>query len=96
MTYYNSVTWECRPGEIEVLVNTTAYFIDSKTYRKSLDAATEEERRILKVVDQIWRQYDVDNSGALDKDETRKFIEDCYAKMPENNYDDSQFDEIFE
>ena len=27
------------------------------------------------VIDQIWTTYDVDNSGELDRDETRKFVE---------------------
>ena len=34
---------------------------------------------IAKVVDDIWAEFDNDNSGALDKEETKKFIE----KIPE-------------
>ena len=29
---------------------------------------------IKKCVDDIWNEYDVDGSGALDKDETKKFV----------------------
>ena len=36
--------------------------------------ATPEEQAIQGVIDQIWDTYDVDKSGALDKDETKKFV----------------------
>ena len=36
--------------------------------------STPEEQAIQGVIDQIWTTYDVDNSGALDKEETKKFV----------------------
>ena len=36
-------------------------------------ALTPEEQAIPGVIAQIWSTYDVDNSGALDKSETKKF-----------------------
>merc|ERR1712195_420562 len=38
--------------------------------------ATPEEQAIQGVIDQIWETYDVDKSGALDKEETKKFVQD--------------------
>lgn len=34
------------------------------------------------MIDLIWDKYDVDKSGELDKEETRAFIKDTYAKLP--------------
>ena len=39
---------------------------------------------IAKCVDDIWVQYDVDNSGALDREETKQFV-----KKTLNDMDDS-------
>ena len=35
---------------------------------------TPEEQAIQGVMDQIWETYDVDNSGCLDKEDTKKFV----------------------
>ena len=35
-----------------------------------------EEQAIYGVIDNIWDTYDVDKSGALDKEEARKYIQD--------------------
>ena len=54
------------------------------------------EKAITKLVNDIWGKYDVDNSGELDKDETRKFLTKILRDM---NYreelDDEDFDELF-
>ncbi len=33
---------------------------------------------INKCVDDIWREYDKDNSGELDREETKKFVGNTY------------------
>ena len=38
------------------------------------NANSEIDAVIGKCVDEIWSKYDVDNSGALDKEETKKFV----------------------
>ena len=47
---------------------------------------------IAKVVDDIWDEFDNDNSGALDKKETKKLIK----KMPEFSGGEELSDEDFE
>ena len=34
LTYYGSITWECFPGNVEVLVDIETYFLDSETFSK--------------------------------------------------------------
>ena len=41
----------------------------------------------MRCVDDIWRDYDADCSGELDKEETRKFVFDTLKEMS----DDCQF-----
>merc|ERR1712160_49823 len=41
-----------------------------------IQMSTPEEQAIQGVIDQIWDTYDVDKSGALDKEETKKFVQD--------------------
>merc|ERR1712100_743692 len=43
--------------------------------------ATPEEQAIQGVIDQIWETYDVDKSGELDKEETKKFVQDTLGNL---------------
>ena len=36
---------------------------------------------ISKCVDDIWREYDKDNSGELDREETKKFVSNTLKEM---------------
>ena len=38
---------------------------------------------IKKCVDDIWLEYDKDGSGALDKEETKKFVDNTLSEMPD-------------
>ena len=42
------------------------------------------------MIDQIWNTYDIDNSGALDKHETKKFLKEKFARF--RNFPDEVFD----
>jgi len=35
---------------------------------------SDQDKKIKEIIEQIWEIYDVDKSGELDKDETRKFV----------------------
>jgi len=51
---------------------------------------------IRKCVDDIWREYDKDNSGALDKEETKKFVQDTLGNLGSGDeFSDEAFDEVF-
>ena len=39
---------------------------------------------IMRCVDDIWRDYDEDGSGELDKEETRKFVFDTLKEMSDD------------
>ena len=58
--------------------------------------ATPEEQAIQGVIDQIWETYDVDKSGALDKEETKKFVQDTLGNLGSGDeFSDEAFDEVF-
>ena len=40
-----------------------------------------EQAQIQGVINQIWDNYDVDGSGALDFDEARVFLKKTFAKL---------------
>ena len=51
---------------------------------------------INKCVDDIWAQYDVDNSGALDRDETKEFVKKTLREMDDtDNFSEEDFDACF-
>ena len=58
--------------------------------------STPEEEAIAGVIDQIWDTYDVDRSGYLDKDETKKFVKDTLGNLSGGEeFSDEAFDEVF-
>ena len=66
------------------------------TFSRRLTPEVEQQRIYSQAVDKIWRQFDVDNSGALDKAETKRFLETVLADCPPpNNYEESRFEETF-
>merc|ERR1712244_214663 len=70
------------------------YNILTKTLQFNM--ATPEEQAIQGVIDQIWETYDVDKSGALDKEETKKFVQDTLGNLGSGDeFSDEAFDEVF-
>ena len=60
-------------------------------------ADSEIDQVIAKCVDEIWAKYDVDNSGALDKEETKKFVQDTLSDMQDGAaFSDDDFDKCFQ
>ena len=58
--------------------------------------STPEEQAIEGVIDQIWETYDVDKSGALDKEETKKFVQDTLGNLGSGDeFSDDAFEEVF-
>ena len=51
---------------------------------------------IRKCVDDIWAEYDKDGSGALDKDETKKFVQNTLHEMSDNGeFSEADFEACF-
>ena len=52
---------------------------------------------IAQCVDEIWDVFDDDNSGFLDKDETKRFVESTMKDMNDENYElsDEDFEQTF-
>ena len=49
-----------------------------------------------KCVDDIWDKYDTDRSGALDRDETRKFVQETLSEMKQGGeFTDEDFEACF-
>ena len=47
-------------------------------------------------MEKIWRTFDADHSGELDKEESRNFLRTVLADCPPpNNYDESEFEAVF-
>ena len=58
--------------------------------------ASTEEQAIQGVIDQIWEKYDADKSGALDKQETKSFVQDTLGNLGSgDDFSDDAFDEVF-
>ena len=58
--------------------------------------SNEIDQVIQKCVDEIWTKYDQDNSGALDKEETKKFVQDTLSDMADGaGFNDDDFDQCF-
>jgi len=65
----------------------------TKTFKQM---ATPEEQAIQGVIDQIWETYDVDKSGELDKEETKKFVQDTLGNLGSGDeFSNEAFDEVF-
>ena len=97
LSYYGSITWECYPGNIEVIVNPQKYFMDSTFFYRAITEASREDKIVEQIVDKIWLDFDKDNSGYLDRDETRVFLETALRDVPGGEeYDDSKFDETYD
>ena len=49
-----------------------------------------------KCVDDIWNEYDKDNSGSLDSEETMKFVQNTLSEMNDaGEFSDADFDACF-
>ena len=49
-----------------------------------------------KCVDEIWAKYDDDANGYLDKQETKRFVQDTLADMSDGaGFNDGDFDQCF-
>lgn len=71
--YEKSIAWECIPGNIEILIDDSV-FVSNGTFTRRVTAEREKKRVYEQAVEKIWGEYDKDNSGALDKPETRRFL----------------------
>ena len=51
---------------------------------------------VAQCVDEIWEVFGTDNSGSLDKDETKRFVKSTLMDMQEDNpLSDEDFDQCF-
>ena len=51
---------------------------------------------IEKCIDDIWKTYDKDNSGFLDKEETKMFVKNTLSEMGENGeFSSADFEACF-
>ena len=51
---------------------------------------------IEKCIDDIWKTYDKDNSGFLDKAETKQFVKNTLSEMGENGeFSEGDFEACF-
>ena len=50
---------------------------------------------IKKCVEDIWKEYDKDNSGTLEKPEAKKFVKATLDDMRSGEFSDADFDECF-
>ena len=54
-----------------------------------------EEQAVQAVIDQIWEKYDINKRGALDKEETKKFVIDTLGNLGSgDDFSDEAFDAV--
>ena len=67
-----------------------------KGHKKNNQPMSEIDVVITKCVDEIWSKYDKDNSGELDKNETKQFVMDTLQDMADGaGFSDADFDQCF-
>ena len=55
------------------------------------------EKAVTEVVDMMWKEYDKDGNGYLDKEETRRFIVDTLKSLGHvDAFQESEFEEAFQ
>lgn len=96
LNYSGSISWECIPGNLEVIVNTKAYFIDSQTFKKGIDKESKEAAQIAAIVDKIWLTYDKDKNGELDREESKVFLQTVLSSAPGYETQEGDFDTVFD
>eukprot|EP00976_Prorocentrum_cordatum_P086233 1186423-Prorocentrum_minimum.AAC.1 len=58
--------------------------------------STPEEQAIQGAIDQIWETYDTDKSGALDREETKRFVQETLGNLGcGDEFSDEAFNEMF-
>ena len=79
--------------EVEQAENQVADEIEMK---EKGEVKSVQEQAILGIIDQIWTKYDDDNNNCLDKEETKKFVQEIIGMVDsEDQFDDANFNEIF-
>ena len=81
LMYESSVTWEIFPHNIELLID-DSIFINTQTFTHQIDPAKEGQRAFDELIDLLWSKYDVDKSGALDFQETKKLLMEIAENSP--------------
>ena len=46
-------------------------------------------------MESVWGQFDTDNSGTLDKKETRAFVQKALANLGHTGFSNEVFDQLF-
>jgi len=55
------------------------------------------EQAVTEVVDMLWKEYDKDGNGYMDKEETRRFIVDTLKSLGHvGELQESDFEEAFQ
>ena len=58
--------------------------------------ATPDEVAVQNIIDQIWNTYDVNQDGALDKEEIINFVHDTLGNLGAGDeFTDEAYDEVF-
>ena len=73
LQFERSITWECMPQNIEVLVH-DSLFAENQSFARRLTPEVQRELLLKDAVEKIWGEFDVNNSGALDREETKGFL----------------------
>ena len=73
-----------------------SYFLENGTFPEPVNEETRTKRLVAEIVDGIWETYDKDKSGGLDRDETRRFLQETLGKMDDGTaYKEEEFEETF-
>ncbi len=93
--YEKSISWECFPGNVEVLIDDSV-FVSNGTFTRRIAAENEKLRIYTQAVDKIWANRAQDAPPSLDKQETKDFIAEVLENCPApRTYDDAKFDEAY-
>ena len=73
LTFQHSISFECIPGNIEVLLHDN-YFTETQSFSRRLTPELQQDLIIKEVLEKIWEKHDTNRDGVLQKTEARQFL----------------------
>ena len=68
------------PHNIEILFDSETYFMEYESFPEVGEEMDELSSIVKQIVDDLWKEFDMDGSGDLDKEETRNMLKDICKK----------------
>ena len=82
------------PHNIEILFDSETYFMEYESFPEVGEEMDELSSIVKQIVDDLWKEFDMDGSGDLDKEETRNMLKDI-CKKNKKKFKEEAFESTF-